>query len=108
VSAGSHSTEVAVFDNEEESRYEASVGGRLAGFAAYRAKPGLVAFTHTEVDDSFSGQGVGSRLVAAALDDSRAKQRAVLPFCPFVNRYIAEHPEYLDLVPAAERARFGL
>lgn len=108
MSAGSPSLDITVSDNEAESRYEATVGGRLAGFAVYRAKPGLVAFIHTEVDDAFAGQGVGGRLVAAALDDSRAKERAVLPFCPFVNRYIAEHPEYLDLVPAAERERFGL
>jgi hypothetical protein len=32
----------------------------------------------------------------------------VLPHCPFVKSYIAKHPEYLDLVPEAERGGFGL
>ena len=108
MNAGGEAAEVAVSDNEAESRYEARVKGRPAGFAAYRARPGLVAFIHTEVDDEFSGHGVGGRLVRAALDDSRERGRAVLPFCPFVNRFIREHPEYLDLVPEAERERFDL
>ena len=108
MTAGEGTTDVAVTDNEGESRYEAHVDGRLAGFAVYRARPGLVAFIHTEVDDEFAGRGVGGTLVRAALDDSRQRDRAVLPFCPFVNRFIGEHPEYLDLVPEAERERFGL
>jgi len=32
----------------------------------------------------------------------------VLPYCSFVRRWIAEHPEYADLVPERERKRFGL
>lgn len=108
MSDGAQAVGVEVFDNEAESRYEARVDGSLAGFAAYRARPGLIAFTHTEVGDEFGGRGIGGELVARALDDSRARDRSVLPFCPFVNRYIREHPEYLDLVPEAERERFGL
>ena len=82
--------------------------GDLAGFAIYRARPGLIAFIHTEVDDAFEGQGVGSSLVSAALDDARQRELEVLPFCPFVNSYIQKHPEYLDLVPESRREAFGL
>lgn len=32
----------------------------------------------------------------------------MLPFCPFVNAWIGKHPDYLDLVPADQRERFGL
>jgi predicted GNAT family acetyltransferase len=32
----------------------------------------------------------------------------VLPYCPFVNSWIASHPEYADLVPAGRREQFGL
>ncbi len=32
----------------------------------------------------------------------------MLPFCPYASRYIASHPEYLPLVPPAEREHFGL
>jgi predicted GNAT family acetyltransferase len=84
------------------------VDGKLAGFAEYRAKPGLIAFIHTEVDDAFEGQGIGSTLVSEALDDARRRGLAVLPFCPFVNSYMQRHREYVDLVPDPQREAFGL
>jgi predicted GNAT family acetyltransferase len=97
-----------VRDNAEEQRYEVTVDGALAGFTAYRARPGLIAFVHTEVDDAFEGQGVGSTLVSEALEDVRRRGLAVLPFCPFVNAYIAKHREYVELVPESQREAFGL
>lgn len=75
---------------------------------AYRLREGRISFTHTEVADAYEGQGVGSTLVARALDDVRRRGLPMLPFCPFVNAYIKRHPEYSDLVPEADRSRFGL
>jgi uncharacterized protein len=92
----------------QEERYEARIGGELAGFAVYRERPGLIAFMHTEVEPRFEGRGVGSALVNDALADASARGLAVLPFCPFVNSYIERHPELAPLVPATYRAEFGL
>jgi predicted GNAT family acetyltransferase len=85
-----------------------SVDGEPAGFAQYRDRGELIAFVHTEIDDRFEGQGLGGRLISHALDDARARELAVLPFCPFVNAYIERHPEYVELVPADLRTQFGL
>jgi uncharacterized protein len=97
-----------VVDNPEQQRFEVLLGDEVAGFLQYRARPGLIALIHTEVDDRFEGQGLGSRLIAFALDDARKRQLAVLPFCPFVNDYIQRHREYVDLVPEDQRAAFDL
>jgi len=99
---------IATANDEAQQRYEISVDGELAGFVQYRAKPGLIALIHTEVDDRFEGQGLGGRLIAHALDDARARGLAVLPFCPFANAYIQRHPEYVDLVPEDRRQAFDL
>jgi hypothetical protein len=32
----------------------------------------------------------------------------VIPICPFVQRFIARHHEYLDLVPVQRRKKFAL
>jgi len=102
-------TEPTVLDVPERSRFEIHVDGRLAGFAQYRSKPGLLVFTHTEIDDAFEGRGLGSTLVRAALDTARRRGVAVRPDCPFVRASIARHPdEYLDLVPEDLRPRLGL
>jgi len=100
--------EPMVVDVPERDRFEILVGDELAGFAEYRRRPGLLAFTHTEIDPAFEGKGLGSRLVRAALDAARTEGLQVLPFCPFVNEYLVRHPELADLVPAEHRERFGL
>ncbi len=99
---------IAVADNPDERRYEIRVDGERAGFAQYKAKPGQIAFTHTEIDDRFEGQGLGGKLVAFALGEARDRGLAVLPFCPFVKAYIQRHREYVDLVPEDRRAEFDL
>jgi predicted GNAT family acetyltransferase len=100
--------DIAIDDHPEESRYVITLDHKVVGFTEYHSRPGLVAFVHTEIDDSASGQGLASKLIKAVLDDARAKGRQVLPFCPFVNSYVSRHPEYVDLVPENHRKEFGL
>jgi len=38
----------------------------------------------------------------------RSKGIKVLPDCPFVRAFIAEHEDYVDLVPVAQRSRYGV
>lgn len=90
--------DINVQDNAEEHRYEVYVDGALAGYSAYRDEPGRRVITHTKIDDDFEGQGVGSALARAALDDVRSKNLTVVPRCPFIAGYIARHPSYADLV----------
>jgi predicted GNAT family acetyltransferase len=88
-----------ITDNAGASRYEIRVDGKLAGFAEYRLRPeNRIAFTHTEVDGAYEGQGVGSALARGALDDARARGLAVVPLCPFIKGWIDKHHDYADIV----------
>jgi uncharacterized protein len=90
--------EIRVIDNPEELRYELWDGSTLAGFIAYRVEPGARVLVHTDVEPAFEGHGVGTRLVADALDDLRERGLKLVPLCPFVAAYIRRHPEQADLV----------
>jgi hypothetical protein len=92
-----------VVDMPEASRYELRLDGHLIGLAAYRRRDGVIAFTHTEVEESCEGHGFGSRLAAAALEDVRGQGIEVVPLCPFIAHYIEQHPEYEELVAAGYR-----
>ena len=95
-----------VTDNPGDSRFDVRVGGELAGFATYHDGRRGRAFEHTEIADEYEGQGLATKLISYVLDEARASERRVLPFCPFVRAFIERHPEYLDLVDRPER--FGL
>jgi predicted GNAT family acetyltransferase len=90
--------DVRIADSPERKRYEAYLGTELAGFTDYHVQPAVMTLLHTEIEPAFEGQGVGSRFVAAVLDDIRSRGLRVLPICPFVRAFLQKHPEYDDLV----------
>lgn len=90
--------DLRVVDNPKELRYELWLGATRAGFIQYRSEPGVILLVHTEVDPAFEGQGLGARLVSAALDDLRARGLKLIPLCPFVRAYLRHHREDADLI----------
>ncbi|WP_329560556.1 GNAT family N-acetyltransferase [Kitasatospora sp. NBC_01266] len=98
----------SVMDNPDRSRFEITDDGELAGFAEYFRHENEIAFIHTEIDPAFAGRGLAGTLARAALDSAREQGADVLPYCPFIRGWLGKHPDYVDLVPEAQRARFGL
>lgn len=98
-----------ISNNEALSRYEIQLDGVLAGFATYVKTENSIDFSHTEIDPTFGGKGVGSALVEFALGDAKGNNFEVVPNCPFVAHVINMNPtKYLELVSEAERPRYNL
>jgi predicted GNAT family acetyltransferase len=61
-------------------------------------KDGAIVFTHTVVDPEKRERGMASTLVQTALDDVRDNTGLrVIASCPYVRKWISEHPEYAAL-----------
>ena len=91
-------TQVIIRDNPGEQRFEAlDEAGELLAISTYRRYQDRIVFVHTEVADDAEGQGVGSDLVRAALDQVRGERLRVVAQCPFVKEWISRHPDYADL-----------
>jgi predicted GNAT family acetyltransferase len=84
--------------NEEQSRYELVLDGRVIGVADYQRVGDHLVFPHTEIERPLRGQGYGDQLIKGALDDVRRVGLTLVPSCWAVAEYIAEHPEYGALV----------
>ena len=89
----------AVVHDEAGSKFALMRGDREIGFTEYVTRDdGGIVFTHTEVDQELQERGLGSTLVRAALDQVRESTTVRIgATCPFVRRFLAEHPEYQDL-----------
>jgi NAD+ kinase len=92
------SGDATVVDSFERQRYELLIGGEVAGVLHYRRHGDQIELMHTEIEQSFSGRGLASRLASAALEDARGRATPVVPSCPFVIGYLDRHPEYSDLL----------
>lgn len=87
-------SEPTVTNVAAQDRYEITVDGTPAGFAAYTDEGDRRIFHHTEIDPAFGGRGLGGKLVGAALADTAAAGKQIVPTCSFVVAYVAKHPEY--------------
>lgn len=79
-------------------RYVLEVDGQPLGFACYEEEGERLIFTHTEVDPSLAGQGMGGILARGALDDARARGKRIVPVCTFIAGYVDKHADWNDVV----------
>ncbi len=100
--------QITVEHDPQRHRYEIRVDGEVAGHTSYQLHGSTVALMHTEIDDRFEGRGLGTRLVADVLADLQKRGGMLLPYCPFVRAFLADHPQYVAIVPPEDRERFGL
>ncbi len=92
-----------VRDEPARQRYELQVGDACA-FIDYRRGGGIVTMTHAEVPSALRGRGLGSVLVAGALERVRERGEKVVPLCPFIEHYMRRHPAVHDLMAGSEES----
>ena len=86
-------------ENAEAHRYEAvDESGVVAGFVEYVDHRGSRLLFHTEVDDAFEGQGIGSTLARESIEQALAAGMPLEISCPFLKRWVEKHPEYAERV----------
>lgn len=69
---------------DHKGAFVAQSDSKKAGEMTYsKAGETMFIIDHTEVEPEFSGQGVGKKLVLAAVDFARENHLKILPLCPF-------------------------
>ena len=96
--------EITVVDVPERERFEARTeDGELAGVLTYQLTGPIIAYTHTKVEPDFERHGVGSALARAVMEDAKGRGRTVVPICPFLSGWLAEHHDYDKMLARSHR-----
>ena len=91
-------SEVTITDAPEIHHYELKVDGAQAGFINYRDHGERRVILHTEVDEAYQGQGLGTRLIVGALDHIREQGMRAVTLCPMATAYVNKNRDYDDIV----------
>ena len=86
---------------KESDRFSIAVDEKPAGFTEIVDRDGKRTFPHTEVDDAFQGRGLATILIGEALQQTRDAGLRIVPVCPMVVAFVKKHPEFDDVVDAA-------
>jgi uncharacterized protein len=99
----SGNAEIRLEDGGSKGRYVFERDGAVAEMTFSKAGERMLIIDHTEVPDTFRGEGVGLRLVARVVDDARATGKKIIPLCPFANAQFRKHPEWADVLSGGAR-----
>lgn len=87
--------------NRKTQRFESTLevdGENYTGYISYKRQGDNIVYDHTIVPKELGGRGVGSALVKHALEFAKEQDKKVIPQCWFVEKYIAKHEEYQNLL----------
>lgn len=91
----------SLYNNTHRHRFELETDGKLSIVVYEKVDDETLALTHTEVDPSLEGKGVGSKLVEDVLQYVEQNNLKIVPLCPFVSVYLKRHPDWNRVVSTA-------
>lgn len=91
-------------DNTYRQRFEMETDGKLSIVEYQLVDDETLALTHTEVDPSLEGHGIGSKLVEEVLQYVEEHNLKIVPLCPFVSVYLKRHPDWNRVVSTTHTA----
>lgn len=91
-------SETNIKNNTHQHRFELETDGKLSIVEYQQIDEQTLALTHTEVDPSLEGHGVGSKLVEGVFRYVKQHNQKIVPLCPFISVYLKRHPDWNRVV----------
>jgi predicted GNAT family acetyltransferase len=86
-----------VINNKKEGQFELHVDGIVARIV-YEIKGKKIYLFSTQVPESLSGKGIGSKLLRESLELIEGMNLKVVPVCSFIQNWFLKHPENRGLL----------
>jgi hypothetical protein len=84
--------DIEVVDVPADSRFVVRRNGAEAELV-YHLHGDRLVLIHTEVPDALGGEGIGGRLVRAAVRRAQLDHLTLVPWCPFARQWLLDHPD---------------
>lgn len=85
-------------DDKNKGYFQAVQEDKEAGRMTYTwAGENKIIIDHTEVNPEFKGQGVGEKMVMAAVEFARANNIKIMPLCPFAASVFKKREDIQDV-----------
>lgn len=90
--------EIIKEDNGRRGNFKAMEGEVQAGLMTFKwENESTFNINHTEVNPDFGGQGIGKKLVMAAVEFARENQFKILATCPFAKAVLEKDERLSDV-----------
>ena len=91
--------EIQQEDNGKKGKFFVMLDGKQEAKMTYVYAGSNIIIDHTEVNEVFKGEGVGYKLVEAAVNFARESSMKITPLCPFANAVFKKKAqEYSDVL----------
>jgi len=91
--------EIQQEDNGKKGKFFVTLDGKQEAVMTYVYAGENIIIDHTEVNEVFKGQGVGYKLVEAAVSFSRELGIKIKPLCPFAHAVFKKKAQaYADVL----------
>jgi predicted GNAT family acetyltransferase len=78
--------------------FELEDEGKTIAEMTYKRHNDRMIIDHTFVDMAYRGQGMGEKVLAAAIDFARQEHLGITPLCSFAKRLMERNPAYADVL----------
>ena len=86
----------AMINLDETSNQFTYTAGTVTAFLQFRLRADRLIIIHTVVPPEAEGQGVGGKLVVAALEYAVRRHLIVVPICPFARNWLRSHSDVAE------------
>ena len=91
--------EIKQIDDKKNGAFVVLDGDKKAGEMTYvLAGDDKIIIDHTEVDETYGGQGLGKKALLALVEWTRNNNIKVIPLCPFAKAQFDKNPEIKDVL----------
>lgn len=87
------------YNTDKNGFFKAIEGYDEAGVMTYVwAGPGKIIIDHTEVNEAYSGKGIGKQLVLESVKYARENKIKILPLCPYAKSVFDKNADLHDVL----------